>query len=115
MNEETIYVNGALSNRRARIVITSPKPGDKEYAENTVKIWNKDTAFPLKGNMKIELLDDEIGEIIIERNNFYIKITDPSPGDVKYIRMLITNWKNYYKPENYLLPNAKIIKDMYDC
>ena len=44
------------------------------------------------------------------KDTIFIKITDPSPSDCRYTRMLIDNWKNYYKPENYLLPNTEIIQ-----
>lgn len=112
MNDEneTIYVYGILAKQKARIVITSPQLGDKEYAENIVKIWNKHTAFPLKGNMEIEIIYGEIENIIIDYNKLFIKITDPSPEDIKYTKMLLVNWNNYYKPENYLLPNTEIIQ-----
>lgn len=96
---ETIYVNGILSNRHARIVITSPQPSDKEYAEDVVEIWNKESAFMLRENMEIELIEPIV----------FIKVIDPSPEDNEYIKMLLKNWNNYYKPENYLLPNTKII------
>lgn len=104
MNDEneTIYVNGILSNRHARIVITSPQPGDKKYAEDVVEIWNKESAFMLRGNMKIELMEPIV----------FIKVIDPSPNDCEYIRMLLKNWNNYYKPENYLLSNTTIINNV---
>ena len=40
----------------------------------------------------------------------YIKLTDPSKEDIEYTKMLLNNWNNYYKPENYLLPNTEIIE-----
>ena len=96
---ETIYVNGILSNRHARIVITSPQIGDKKYAEDVVEIWNKESAFMLRGNMEIELMEPIV----------FIKVTDPLPEDCEYIGMLLKNWNNYYKPENYLLTNTQIV------
>lgn len=39
----------------------------------------------------------------------FIKISNPTTADIEYTQMLIENWDNYYKPENYLLPNTEII------
>lgn len=99
LNRHFSSVNGLLSKRHARIVITSPQPGDKEYAENVVKIWNKRTMFTLKVNMEIELMEPIV----------FIKVTDPLPEDCEYIGMLLKNWNNYYRPENYLLTNTQIV------
>lgn len=39
----------------------------------------------------------------------FIEITDLCVDDIKYIQMLMDNWDNYYKPENYLLPGTKLV------
>ena len=44
-------------------------------------------------------------------NTISIKITNPSQSDIEYIQTLIHNWNNYYKPENYILPNCEILDD----
>ena len=39
----------------------------------------------------------------------FIEITGLCEADIKYTQMLVDNWDNYYKPENYLLPNTKLV------
>ena len=40
----------------------------------------------------------------------FIEITGLCVDDIKYTQMLVDNWDNYYMPENYLLPNTKIVE-----
>lgn len=42
-------------------------------------------------------------------NTIFIKMSDATKQDIEYIDMLLNNWNNYYKPENYLLPNTEIV------
>ena len=46
----------------------------------------------------------------MKHNLIFIKVTNPSLEEMKYARILIENWHNYYKPENYLLPNMELVQ-----
>jgi len=113
MMNKTICVYGTLSNRPVKIEIVNPQLDDIDYVENVFRVWNQSNQVKLRGNMEIKVDEPEIHSQIVESNVtelMFFKITEPSPNDIKYILMLVANWNNYYKPENYLLPNTIVVR-----